>query len=288
MPELPEVEAARRRIAPSMLRARIDRVERRRPDLRRPFPRRFVERLTGQTIVAVRRRAKYILVSLSSGETLLMHLGMSGSLRVVRDDAQRDVAPDPHDHVVFHLSSGRAVIFNDPRRFGVMDLIAAKKLDAHAALRSLGPEPLSDDFDAAALARACRGKKTSIKAALLDQRVVAGLGNIYASEALHLAGISPLRRASILATPAGEPRDSASRLVDAIKRVLRAAIDRQTPSMRRRRAGPRSGPADPYRQHEFAVYDRPGERCLTSGCSGLIRRRVQAGRSTFYCPVCQR
>lgn len=279
MPELPEVEAARRRIAPSMVRARIERVERRRPDLRRPFPRRFVERLTGQTVVAVRRRAKYILVALSSGDTLLIHLGMSGSLRVVRDGGdgghhRRDIAPDPHDHVVLHMSSGRAVIFNDPRRFGVMDLIAAGRLDIDPSLSGLGPEPLSDEFDAAALARACGGKKTSIKAALLDQRVVAGLGNIYASEALHLAAISPLRRASTMATRSGVPSDAAVRLVGAIKRVLRAAIDRQTRRL--------------YREREFAVYDRAGERCLTSGCTGVIRRRVQVGRSTFYCPVCQR
>jgi len=262
-----------------MVRARIDSVERRRPDLRRPFPRRFVERLSAKTVVAVRRRAKYLLASLSSGETLLIHLGMSGSLRVVRDAARherprRDVAPDPHDHVVFHMSSGRAVIFNDPRRFGVMDLIPAGDLDVHPALSGLGPEPLSDDFDADALARACRGKKTSIKAALLDQRVVAGLGNIYASEALHVAGISPLRRASILATPSGAPRAATHRLVDAIKRVLAAAIARQTRGV--------------YREGEFAVYDRPGEPCLVSGCTGVIRRRVQAGRSTFYCPICQR
>jgi formamidopyrimidine-DNA glycosylase len=261
-----------------MVRARIESVERRRPDLRRPFPRRFVERLTAQTVVAVRRRAKYLLVSLSSGETLLIHLGMSGSLRVVRETtgARRrrgDVAPDPHDHVVLHMSSGRAVVFNDPRRFGVMDLIAVGQLDDHPALSGLGPEPLSDDFDAAALARACRGKKTSIKAALLDQRVVAGLGNIYAVEALHMAGISPLRRASTLATRSGAPRETTSRLVDAIKRVLVAAIARQLRGV--------------YGEGEFAVYDRRGEPCLRSGCTGMIRRRAQGGRSTFYCPVCQ-
>ena len=166
------------------------------------------------------------------------------------------------------------MIFNDPRRFGVMDLIAAGRLDIDPSLSGLGPEPLSDEFDAAALARACGGKKTSIKAALLDQRVVAGLGNIYASEALHLAAISPLRRASTMATRSGVPSDAAVRLVGAIKRVLRAAIDRQTRRL--------------YREREFAVYDRAGERCLTSGCTGVIRRRVQVGRSTFYCPVCQR
>jgi formamidopyrimidine-DNA glycosylase len=212
-----------------MVLARIKAVELRRSDLRRPFPRHFVKRLTGQTVVALTRRAKYLLASLSSGETLLMHLGMSGWFRVVRDvpaarPARRRPKIDPHDHVLFHMSSGKAVVFNDPRRFGVMDLVRSGKLRDHPALIRLGPEPLSDDFDAAALARACRGKKTSLKAVLLDQRVVAGLGNIYASEALHVAGLSPARPASILATPAGAPREAAYRLASAIKHVLEKAI----------------------------------------------------------------
>src|SRR5688572_8826342 len=262
-----------------MVRACIKAVDLRRPDLRRPFPRNFVERLTGQTVVGLTRRAKYLLASLSSGETLLMHLGMSGWLRVVRDvPAARAVRLrpkiEPHDHVVFHMSSGKAVAFNDPRRFGVMDLVRPGKLRDHPALSGLGPEPLSDDFDAAALARACRGKKTSLKAALLDQRVVAGLGNIYASEALHVAGLSPGRAASILATPAGAPREAAYRLAAAIKHVLEKAISHR--------------PEDGYRGSPFLVYDRQNEPCLKKKCSGSIRRRVQGGRSTFYCPVCQR
>ncbi len=281
MPELPEVESVRRRIAPAMVRARIEAVDLRRPDLRKPFPPRFVKRLTGQTVIALTRRAKYLVAALSSGETLLMHLGMSGSFRVARDVAtpgaplasRRSTPGDAHDHVVFHMSSGKAVIFNDPRRFGVMDLIPAGALD-DPALGRLGPEPLSDTFDAAALARACRGKKTSLKAALLDQRVVAGLGNIYASEALHVARLSPLRRASILATPAGTPRDAAYRLAAAIKQVLEKAISRQA------HAG--------YRSDRFLVYDRQNQPCLRKNCGGSIRRRTQGGRSTFYCPVCQR
>lgn len=279
MPELPEVEIVRRQIARSMVRARIDAVDVRRPDLRRPFPRHFARRLTGQTVVALDRRAKYLVASLSSGETLLMHLGMSGSFRVIPETRDRKTSRtaaglDPHDHVVFHMSSGRAVIFNDPRRFGMMELVRQGKLTQHPVLSKLGPEPLAADFDAAVVARACRGKKTSLKAALLDQRVVAGLGNIYAVEALHVAGLSPRRRASTLSTPSGAPRDAAYRLVAAIKQVLEAAIQRQ------------SKPA--YRDAPFLVYDREDEHCLKPGCHGLIRRRVQSGRSTFYCPDCQR
>lgn len=269
----------RRQIAPSMVRARIDAVDVRRPDLRRPFPRHFAQRLTGRTVVALDRRAKYLVASLSSGETLLMHLGMSGWFRVIRNARVRGTAGnrtrlEPHDHVVFHMSSGRAVVFNDPRRFGMMELVRANHLPRHPILSKLGPEPLSDAFDGAALARACQRKKTSLKAALLDQRVVAGLGNIYASEALHVAGLSPRRPASILATASGGPRPAAHRLAGAIKQVLEHAIARQLK------------PA--YREGRFLVYDRQDERCPKSGCTGTIRRRVQAGRSTFYCPVCQR
>jgi formamidopyrimidine-DNA glycosylase len=225
VPELPEVESVRRQIAPSTVGARIDAVDLRRPDLRRPFPRHFVRRLTGQTVAALNRRAKYLVATLSSGETLLMHLGMSGSFRVVREQSRsrirrKTTTLDPHDHVVFHMSSGRAVIFNDPRRFGIMELVPPGKLHRHPVLSRLGPEPLSRVFDGAALARLCHRKTTSLKAALMDQRVVAGLGNIYVSEALHVAGLSPRRRASTLATPSGAPREAAHVLAAAIKRVL--------------------------------------------------------------------
>lgn len=256
-----------------MVRARITAVDVRRPDLRQPFPTRFTRRLTRQTVLALNRRAKYLLASLSSGETLLMHLGMSGSLRVLRKATVRDIGT--HDHVVFYMSSGKVVVFNDPRRFGVMDLIPAGDLERHPTLSRLGPEPLSDDFDAAALARACRGKKVSLKAALLDQRVVAGLGNIYASEALHVAGLSPLRRASTIATASGAPRDGAIRLAAAIRFALEKAIDRQS-----------SGRA--YRDDRFLVYDRQDEACPRKGCGGTIRVRTQGGRSTYHCPKCQR
>jgi formamidopyrimidine-DNA glycosylase len=262
-----------------MVRARIDAVDRRRPDLRRPFPRHFVERLIGQTVTALDRRAKYLVATLSSGETLLMHLGMSGSFRVIREQSDRRLQPqttplDPHDHVVFHMSSGSAIVFNDPRRFGIMELVPEGRLHQHRVLSRLGPEPMSKEFDGAALARACHRKKTSLKAALMDQRVVAGLGNIYVSEALHVAGLSPRRPASTLATSSGAPREAAHRLAAAIKRVLENAISRQSGS--------------PYRDSRFLVYDRQDERCLKEGCAGVIRKRVQAGRSTFYCTRCQR
>jgi formamidopyrimidine-DNA glycosylase len=281
VPELPEVESVRRSLEPSMAGASFETVLVRRPNLRTPFPDRFGARLTGQRVLAVQRRAKYLLVPLSSGDTLLMHLGMSGWIRVDAppDDSaasiQPSVDPDPHDHVVFSLSSGAIVTFNDPRRFGVMDLLSPDALASHPALRTLGPEPLSPEFDAGALARACRGKKTSLKAALLDQRVVAGLGNIYVSEALHRARLSPTRRASTIATLGGAPREMAVALVAAIKQVLTEAIARTV--------DPRA-----YRTPRFRVYDREGQRCRRPRCGGVIRRRTQAGRSTFYCPVCQR
>ena len=251
-----------------MEHARFTDVILRRRDLRQPFPKRFRERLVGERVSAVERRAKYLVVPLSSGETLVMHLGMSGSFRV------GDAGTIPHDHVVFHMSSGAVVTFNDPRRFGLMDLVPTGKLAAHPALGAMGPEPLSAAFDGFALARACKGKRTSLKAALLDQRVVAGLGNIYASEALHIAGLSPHRQASTIATPSGQPRPAAHRLAAAIKKVLERAIARAA--------------KNDYRSARFRVYDREAERCLRTRCTGTIRRRTQAGRSTFYCSVCQR
>jgi formamidopyrimidine-DNA glycosylase len=269
VPELPEVEFVRRMLQPVIARKRFRRVDVHRPDLRIPFPPRFAARLIGRTALAVERRAKYLLVPLSSGETLLVHLGMTGWFEISRGR----VAPARHDHVVFHMSSGARVTFSDARRFGLMDLIPRGALEEHPALAALGPEPLAEDFTAAVLARAVRGKKTSLKVALLDQRVVAGLGNIYAAEALHIAGLAPSRRASTVATASGAPRTEAVRLVSAIKRVLTDAINRR---------------AQAYTGGRFRVYDREGERCRRTGCTGVIRRRTQAGRSTFYCPVCQR
>ena len=251
---------------------RFTRVIVRRPDLRTPFPTRFRERLSGRTALTVDRRAKYLLVPLSSGETLVMHLGMSGWFEI---DIEREEPEDArHDHVVFHMSSGAVVTFTDPRRFGFMDLLPPGGIETHPVLSTLGPEPLSTAFTAATLAHACRGRKTPLKVALLDQRVVAGLGNIYAAEALHVAGLSPERMASSIATPSGAPREPARRLVAAIKRVVTQAVARQTSAV--------------YRASRFRVYDREAEPCRRSGCRGTIARRTQAGRSTFFCPVCQR
>jgi len=259
-------------LEPAMLGARFRRVIINRPNLRIPFPDRFVERLRGQTVRAVSRRGKYLTVELSSGETLIMHLGMSGWFHVARI-ADRTREPDPHDHVAFVMSSGQTVLFNDPRRFGFMDLAPPGRSTEYPALSVMGPEPLSGDFDAASLARACRGRQISLKVALLDQRVVAGLGNIYASEALHHARLSPLRKAATIATTTGRPKPAAVRLGKSIKAVLASAIRRRE---------------SPYGSARFRVYERDGLKCLRAGCGGIIRRIWQAGRSTFYCPKCQR
>src|SRR5689334_5095966 len=223
MPELPEVEAVRLELDPYITHHRIEDVDVRRPDLRDPFPRRFRGRLVGQTVQAFRRRAKYLLATLTSDETLAMHLGMSGWFNVTVP-VDRAIEIDKHDHVIFYMSSGAVIAFNDPRRFGMMTVLTPKQLAAHPVLSTLGPEPLSPAFDGAALARACRGRKTPLKVALLDQRVVAGLGNIYAAEALHVARLSPDRPASTIATASGAPRASAVRLAAAIKQVLREAV----------------------------------------------------------------
>jgi formamidopyrimidine-DNA glycosylase len=293
MPELPEVETVRRGLQPVMEGSKIVKAETRRKDLRFPFQKDFVARLTGQTVTGLGRRAKYLLADLGSGDVLLMHLGMSGSFRVVEDGNQKTPGkfhhPRPedraHDHVVFHMSSGAAVVFNDPRRFGYMKIIARRALDDEPLLSGLGPEPLGNEFDAAMLARSCANKKTSLKAALLDQRVVAGLGNIYVCEALYRAQLSPRRLAATLATKSGEATDHAKRLVTAIHAVLNQAIKAGGSSLRDHRQT--SGELG-YFQHSFQVYDREGEKCQTAGCSGIVRRFTQNGRSTFWCPKCQK
>jgi formamidopyrimidine-DNA glycosylase len=290
VPELPEVEAVRRALEPALRGARFTVVDARRPDLRTPFPPDFSKRLVGRRVERVDRRAKYLVVVLDSGDALLMHLGMSGSFRIsgVDDEAAHEDAPPgrlKHDHVIFVMSNGAVVTFNDPRRFGFMDLVAPGETPAHASLAGLGPEPLAPEFDAAALARACRSKKTALKVALLDQRVVAGLGNIYVVEALNRARLSPRRRASTLATRHGEPRPTAVALVAAIKRVLNDAV---VSSMAWQRTEPTAGDDTAYFPHRFRVYDRAGARCRNAGCPGRIRRIVQVGRATFYCPSCQR
>jgi formamidopyrimidine-DNA glycosylase len=294
MPELPEVETVRRGLQPVMEGAKIVHAEARRKDLRFPFQKDFSARLNGQTITGLGRRAKYLLADLASGDVLLMHLGMSGSFRIIRK-AREDDTPgrfhhprdkdEAHDHVVFHMSSGADVVFNDPRRFGYMKIIARNAMDEEPLLQGLGPEPLGNEFDAAMLARSCANKKTSLKAALLDQRVVAGLGNIYVCEALFRALLSPRRLAATLATKKGEPIDHAKRLVEAIHEVLNEAIKAGGSSLRDHRQA--SGELG-YFQHSFQVYDREGEPCRTKGCNGIVRRFTQNGRSTFWCPKCQK
>jgi formamidopyrimidine-DNA glycosylase len=293
MPELPEVETVRCGLAPVMEDARFTRVELHRPDLRRPLPENFVKRLEGKTVTGLGRRAKYLLADLSSGEVLMMHLGMSGSFRVAKRGGEKTPGrfhherstARAHDHVVFHMSSGATVTFNDPRRFGLMLLVPRAELSEHPLMREVGPEPLGNAFDAAMLARACASKKTSLKAALSDQKVVAGLGNIYVCEALNRAGLSPKRVASTLATRTGKPTPRAEKLVAAIKAVLTDAIKAGGSSLRDHRRT--DGELGDF-QHNFRVYDREGKPCPTPGCRGTIRRIVQGARSTFFCPVCQR
>src|ERR1700751_250510 len=287
MPELPEVETVRRGLQPVMEGAKIVHAEARRKDLRFPFQKDFSARLNGQTVTGLGRRAKYLLADLASGDVLLMHLGMSGSFRILKVGEEatpgqfhhpRD-KDEAHDHVVFHMSSGADVVFNDPRRFGYMKIIARHAMDEEPLLQGLGPEPLGNAFDAEMLARSCANKKTSLKAALLDQRVVAGLGNIYVCEALYRAHLSPRRLAATLATRKGEPTDHAGRLVTAIHAVLNQAIKDGGSSLRDHRLT--DGELGMF-QHHFRVYDRAGEPCRTTGCGGTIKRIVQNGRSNFY------
>ncbi|MFQ6551075.1 bifunctional DNA-formamidopyrimidine glycosylase/DNA-(apurinic or apyrimidinic site) lyase [Aestuariibius insulae] len=283
MPELPEVETVRRGLVPVLEGARIARADVNRPDLRWPFPDRMAERLTGARVDRLRRRSKYILADLDTGETLLIHLGMSG--RMLIESAAPGVfhhAKLPqakHDHVVLQTENGARIVFNDPRRFGAMDLAPTDHIDAHKLLAKLGPEPLGNSFDGFSLTTALEGKATPIKTALLDQRIVAGLGNIYVCEVLHRARISPRRKARNL---------SAKRihsLVPIIRDVLTDAIEAGGSSLRdHRQTNGELG----YFQHTFRAYDREGAACTSDGCTGTIRRIVQSGRSSFYCPTCQR
>ncbi len=287
MPELPEVETVRRGLAPVMEGARITAADIRRPDLRWPFPADMAARLTGARVERLRRRSKYILVDLDTGETLLIHLGMSGRMLISTRGADQPLAaflhalpaPAKHDHVVLDMEGGARITFNDARRFGAMDLMASDSAEAHPLLASLGPEPLGNSFDGPYLAAALKGRRTPIKSALLDQRIVAGLGNIYVCETLYRAGISPKRHAGRLAAP------RAAALVPIIRDVLNDAIAAGGSSLRDHRQT--SGELG-YFQHSFQVYGREGMPCATPGCRSRIRRIVQSGRSSFYCPGCQR
>jgi formamidopyrimidine-DNA glycosylase len=292
MPELPEVETVRRGLAPVMLGARIDKVVLRRADIRFPFPASFERRLTGRRIVDMSRRAKYLLFRLDSDETLIAHLGMSGSFRIektavsTRGSFLHERSKDPkHDHVVMVLDNGYVVTYNDPRRFGFMDLAASGALADHPRLSGLGAEPLAPEFDAPFLAKLFAGARTSLKAGLLNQKRVAGLGNIYVCEALFRARLAPSRPASILADGRGAPTRAAGAIAEAIRNVLEEAIEAGGSTLRdHRQANGEFG----YFQHVFKVYDREGLRCVRERCRGIIARTVHSGRSTFYCGSCQR
>ena len=294
MPELPEVETVRRGLEPVMAGASFAEVETRRRDLRFPFPRNFAVRLVGARVEALDRRGKYMIAALSTGESLIMHLGMSGRFKITAGGiaaggaaafgetpgafAHAHNCDEKHDHTVFRMSgTGARIAYNDPRRFGFMDLVDTGTLEECRHFKGMGPEPLGNAFSADSLNKALAGRQTPIKAALLDQRVVAGLGNIYVCEALYRAKISPRRKAASVAGRRGE------RLAAAVVEVLREAIAAGGSSLRDFAA---ADGALGYFQHGFEVYDREGEACVA--CKTPIKRLVQGGRSTFFCPSCQR
>jgi formamidopyrimidine-DNA glycosylase len=283
MPELPEVETVRRGLLPVMEGAVIALAEVNRPDLRWPLPNRMAERLNGKRVTGLRRRSKYILADLDSGESLLIHLGMSGRMLIsgtrLGQFYHDHPAPQKHDHVVLHMESGPRVTFNDARRFGAMDLVPTQSADGHPLLAGLGPEPFGNDFNGPYLAARLKGRRTPIKSALLDQRIVAGLGNIYVAETLYRAGVSPLRLAGDVAEPAVQA------LVPVIRKVLAEAIEAGGSSLRDFKQA--NGELGYFSKH-FQVYDREGEPCETPGCTGTVIRTVQSGRSSFWCPACQR
>jgi formamidopyrimidine-DNA glycosylase len=292
MPELPEVEIVRRGLMPAMLGARIVKVELRRKDIRFPFPPRFRERLGGRRVVRMDRRAKYLLFELDSGETLIAHLGMSGSFRIEKGAVStpgaflRGRSKDrKHDHVVIVLDTGWTVTYNDPRRFGFMDLASSGALARHPRLSGLGAEPLAPEFDAHSLAKLFAGSRAPLKSALLDQRRIAGLGNIYVCEALFRARLAPSTPAGILADARGAATRAAIKVAKAIRDVLDEAIEAGGSTLRdHRQANGDMG----YFQHAFKVYDREGLPCVRERCRGIVLRITQSGRSTFYCPRCQR
>jgi formamidopyrimidine-DNA glycosylase len=315
MPELPEVETVRRGLEPALVGARFTRVEQRRPDLRFPFPERFAERLVDQEVCGLGRRAKYLLADLSSGEVLVMHLGMSGRFLVAQGGAARmpgefhldagNPAPgtgregatrmvgefhhehggeSAHDHVVFHLSNGARVVYNDARRFGFMDLVHRTEIETCRHFSGMGIEPLGNELSGETIARLFRAKRTPLKAALLDQRLIAGLGNIYVCEALFRAGLNPEAPAGTLTTSKGGPKPKAHDLALIIREVLQEAVEAGGSTLRDHAQVDGSLG---YFQHAFRVYDREGGPCVTPGCGGTVARLVQSGRSTFYCPTCQ-
>ena len=283
MPELPEVETVMRGLAPVMEGAVIARADVNRPDLRWPFPERMAERLTEQRVERLRRRSKYILADLRSGESLLIHLGMSGRMLISGDPLGQFVHEHPqaekHDHVVLHMGNGARITFNDPRRFGAMDLLDTATADSHKLLSSIGPEPLGNAFNEGHLVAALKDRNTPIKSALLDQRIVAGLGNIYVCEVLYRARIHPARKAGRIAAP------RVAGMVPIIREVLNAAIEAGGSTLKDfKQADGELG----YFQHSFDVYGREGQPCQTPGCTAALKRIIQSGRSSFYCGNCQR
>lgn len=296
MPELPEVETVMRGLSPHMTGAKLVKIEQNRENLRFPFPKDFVKRLTDVKVEYLSRRAKYVLVHLSSKDILMMHLGMSGKFTVNGDVSLGENNVNPkHDHIVFHLSNGDVIRYNDPRRFGYMDLVEEGNLQNHKSFIDLGPEPLGNEFSEVTLAEKAvikdkngkvkQAKKTPIKTFLLDQRVVAGLGNIYVLEALYKVKINPKQPVSILVTKGGKPTKKATELTKAIRQVLQDAIKAGGSTLKDyAKADGSLG----YFQHSFQVYGREGEACLAKGCKGTIERIVQSGRSSFFCPNCQK
>ena len=275
MPELPEVETVCRGLAPVLVGQVIVQVDVRRKDLRQPFPKGLKTRVESTQVTHITRRAKYIQIHLDSDDVLVIHLGMSG--RIVFHP--RDYKPQTHDHFILHLRDGQQIVLNDPRRFGIVDLVSVDDLESHKLFSHLGPEPLSNGFSGPVLSAALQGKKAAIKQVIMDQTVVVGVGNIYASEALFLAGIHPEKAAGKV-TPA-----KAEELVTAIKKVLQKAIKAGGSTLRdHRQANGELG----YFQHSFSVYDREGQVCQTCAGTKPIKRIVQGGRSTFYCPGCQK
>lgn len=293
MPELPEVETVRTGLEPVLRGRRFVRVEQRRKNLRFPLPEHFAERLTGRKVLRLDRRAKYILVHLDDGEVLAIHLGMTGRFSVrhrgrmaqLGDYTYEHGHDARHDHVVFAMSGGAVVTYNDARRFGYMTLIRGADIAQDAFFRGLGVEPLSEALNANFLAGKARGRKTDLKAFLMDQRIVAGLGNIYVCEALFRTRLNPARAAACLATPTGKPNARTGALIPHIQAILAEAIEAGGSTLRDyQQADGSMG----YFQHRFHVYGREGEPCVTPACRGKVRRSVQAGRSSFFCPVCQR
>ncbi len=297
MPELPEVETVRRGLAPVAERAEITRIELRRPDLRFPFGDEFVKKLEGRFITGMGRRAKYLLADIDNGQVLVMHLGMSGSFRIERDDdstrSDNFALPkgiyEKHDHVVFHLKTSKGstarIIYNDPRRFGFMTLIGRSEISEHPWFAEMGIEPTGNALDGLYLAKKFAGRSAPLKAALLNQKMIAGLGNIYVCEALWRAGLSPKRSAGTIVSKSGKPSKKCAELAIHIRDIISEAIEAGGSSLRDHR---QTDGSLGYFQHSFAVYGHEGESCKKSGCSGKVHRITQSGRSTFYCTKCQK